>query len=272
MNSVCNSFRANVLSAFAFVGIALAPCMANASPITIAFSGHIVGASGPPSPLADNIDGTGVFGTAGADLTGLAYTAAITYDPAFAPLDLIPGNPVVGDYRLDTPATNASFLQIAVTINGHTETVPGLSNYQHAIISDSPGQNTFTFATSNFAHIGSAFDTSFVEFDLLGKPGQTVVTSDALPISPDIANLSVAPNQTFGSLQITRGISAPGGNIFSAQTGFIRLGFDGATSWGPESTSSTAVPEPATLSLLLVGGLSAVRRLRRRRLADVPRH
>jgi hypothetical protein len=180
--------RMSTAAAICFIPLAIS-APARAATVTVQLNGHVVSAS--PS----NIDITGVFGAPNTDLTGAAYSATITYNTAAAPPDSN-SNPNFGLYERDYPiASGQSFLSIAVTINGHTETVAGLTNYQRAQI-DSFSPNSLYFATSNGDHnnsVGSSFDTSFADFDLTGKAGQQLITGDALPTTVNLNGCLSAP-------------------------------------------------------------------------------
>jgi hypothetical protein len=233
---------------------------ADATPIVIQLSGHVLpNNSGLPN---SDVDVTGVFGTPSANLTGVAYSAIITYDPSSAPADSN-ATPNFGQYERDYYSGGPSFLSISVTINGHTVTVDGLSNYQEAQV-DPLSPNSINFYTSNHGHdpsAGAPFDESYADFFLTGKSGQQLITSDALPTSVNLPALFVGPSQKIGDLQISRGTYEPGTNSYSAETGFLYLGLDSITSWGP-SAQTPSVPEPGTFALLGLGlaGLAASRR------------
>ena len=206
---------------------------ARATLVEVQLTGHVLNIQG--------LDVTGVFGPPNTSLVGDAYAATITYDTASAPADLYPANPNYGYYQRTAQGGGPSFLSISVTINGHTETVNGLTNYQQATVDPTSATSVY-FATSNHGPVtpgSTSFDESFADFTLGGNGVQGIVSSDALPTSVDASKVYVPPGSKVGDLLIQRGVSG----TLTAYTQYLYLGLDNVGSWSP-------VPEPTTGSLL----------------------
>ncbi len=240
---------------------------AGASTITIQLTGHVLPFI--PGNALMGLDTTGVFGTPDSRLNGDAYTATIVYDPDAAPADAYPSDPTYGVYEREYYSGGPSFLNISVTINGHTETVTGLTNFQEAIISDSSTGNSASFFDSNHGHdssTGAAFDESYADFLFNSIQGQSLLSSDALPTSVNLAAVPVGPDTKIGDLSILRGVygtGPDGGNTITAEADSLYLGLDSITSWS-ETPNTSAVPEPATLPLVGIGVAGLVMKLRRK--------
>ena len=207
------------------------------------------------------LDVTGVFGPAGGRINGDAYSALIRYDTALAPPDSST-SPAVGRYDHEYYQDgNWSFLSISVTINGHTETVDGATNYQLALV-DPPGSPLY-FAVSNHTHdssVGTPYDESFIDFTFNALPGATVVGSTALPTTANVAGISNRVGKV-GDLDLARGVYGTPNTVTAQLLAYLDL--DAVASWAPASP----VPEPAGRSLWLAGAAALAAWCTRRRFS-----
>jgi hypothetical protein len=245
-----------------FVGLALLALLGFGVPIhadvvTVQLHGHILPFD-PGNPTV-GLDITGVFGAPNTYLNGDAYSATIVYDTGLAPATLYPGNPAYAQYERDYGASSPPFLNISVTINGHTETVTGDTNYERVDVGYST-QDSLLFATSNHGHVlapGAPFDESYADFFFYSLSGQHLVPSDALPTSVNLAALLPPGAGKIGDLLIVRGVYGSPTNTYTAQTNYLYLGLDAIDSW-------SAVPEPTTVTTLAAAivGLVCIRHRR----------
>jgi hypothetical protein len=199
------------------IALILSPLGARATVVTGTFSGGFY----------DGTDTTGVFETAGSDLTGAAVTGTFSYNTSL----LTPS--IVGTTNTATGSPGA--LTVTMTINGNTYifTDPSSSSvYVDTSVSEITLQNTNT--------VGSTYETFYL--DASSFPGFITTTDLAAQDFSELSPLSA--------------------------TGSFLIGDPGAVANGDFTltsiTASPPVPEPASMTLLLVGlGGIAVRRKRR---------
>jgi hypothetical protein len=214
---------------------------ADASVVTYTLSGYMAGGQ----------DALGLFGVAGASLTGQAFTAVLTRDDALArPQDIhqFPTSSYVTGDAAFSPVSGA------LTINGHTELFAGVGGEQDQ--SDDGFSESFQItAQGPDRSLGvGGYDNGF---DDLAGPDYHTLTDLSLADSPGL--------RFFGSFAIF-GVG-PGGEADVETDGSFTptaLRLDGVAGPGLEPAG---VPEPTGWALMILGlgGLGA--RLRRRRVA-----
>ncbi len=246
------------------------PAMADV--VQINLTGHVLDyISGNP---AMGVDTYGTFGAPGGRINGDAYTAAVVYDTALAPADAAPSNPNYGSYSRDcdpctTSANGPPFLSIAVTINGHTETITGADHLETALVSSSGSQDTISFEAANHTSVsgtGIPFDESYADFTFNSMFGQLLTNSDALPASVNLgALLNPGSDTKIGDLSLLRGVYG-NPNTESASV-FAYLGLDSVTRWSSPAVVPI-VPADWLLGSALMSLVGISRRKRRQYLPD----
>lgn len=206
----------------------------HAAPVTFRFSGSIFGVADP-----DN-----VFGT----VPGDTYTAFVTYDP-----DLLPGVPVLDSTRYTMVAGGTSISLSFSSSSGDSFSSDNSFPIQISV------KNTPDWLVTMVA--GDGRDSLSIEawFDavtrfrlvMLESPGSNPLSSNDLPTA------------TFGGGPGTWNVSELDiDRMFGNISGSVSSPFEQVTD---------GVPEPATLSLCLVGAAMALARNRSKRNGKRPR-
>jgi hypothetical protein len=198
------------------LGLLLTPLAAHAVLVTGDFAGT----------LASGTDTSGVFETAGSDLTGQDIFGTFTYDTSLL------GAPVGETY----PGTGLGAITGTVTINGVTHTF--IDQYSSSLYLDTTASE---ITVQNAQTQPGIAETFYLD------------ASD--PFSPFVTTTD--PTQ--------QNFVAPTSDIFFGSTGSFSISDTDATASGAFSLTSLSVsevPEPATLTLMFGGlaGLFAVRK------------
>ena len=201
--------------------------------------------------VSDGYDQTGVFGAAGASLTGDSYVAKYTFDttkgvdyndlPAFE--ELYGGSA----YGTSSPVS------ATIIINGHTQLIEG--NYLGQALTEPHyyyPYNVVEHASINYNYgVGNIFTYNYINNYLSNIPQPTVTSTVPLTNSDEVS----------GSLQIdTYNYNT------NTQSEYAYASFDGAG-----TVQIGGVPEPATWAVMLLGfgGVGASIRNQRRKQAAV---
>jgi len=224
-----NSKFAAAVSAFALLA---GPSAASAATVTITYAGTV----------SSGYDGTGVFGSAGGDLTGDSYTATYVFNTSLGntalstPTELIL-NGGAGAFGIPTPLVNAS-----LTINGVTVSVPG-------------GDQDLIWVLGGSG--GSGYDVLARQYGVPNNGNTTVANELANDLS---TGPSVIPFSFAGpvSYTVNAADSVFGDFVIGASAGNGYFG-DAYGDLSPASLTvssgavAAAAPEPSTWAMMLVG-------------------
>jgi PEP-CTERM motif len=224
-----------------------------ATPIDLTIAGHVTNNT-------YNYDYTGVFGSIGS-LSGDAFNLTLTYDPALAGPDLSP--PANSGYY---EQFNTSWINISITINGHTESVgTGVSFDQMAVDLGGVNPDSLLVETAYPAAPPGDFNGSYFELQLYSLVGQHFFSNDSVPTYIDPSLIQTGGSRV-GDIQIERGVYG-NPNVTTGEADAY-LGIDsiiGGSLVTPPVTGN--VPEPITLSIFGAGlvGAAAMRRRKAKR-------
>lgn len=227
------------------LAVALAAAPASAAIMKATYVGHVY----------DGIDYAGVFGQAGADLAGSAFEFSVTYDTAAGIIGSVntPGITALNLYTTATAPAVSSTYRIGAT----TVSPAGLNGYYPfaAQVAHFDAGLGYTASICNYsgASDNSAFAACFS-------------TNDAIP--DDLVTPFTATTSTFPSFVQGRFIGGGG----PANT-YVLYGTPESvvvTKLGDSVAVDTAVPEPETWALMILGFGAAGAGLRRRRREAAP--
>jgi len=194
---------------------------AQAATLTAEFSGAITA----------GIDKGGAFGAAGADLTGAAFSAVVTFDSAvgaFLPLD--GGYGLYGGFATGTPSSGVASLTIAgASVN-------------------------FATSSSYIASIFHSYHPLFAIYLIGGANSLSMQVYDSPFIGPLNGNFSLTCGDCYGSVNLK------GAGILFAITEVSYSVSDPSALPGPEAY----VPEPSTWAMMILGFGATGASLRRR--------
>jgi PEP-CTERM motif len=192
----------------------------------------------------DGYDQTGVFGPAGADLTGDSYVAHYVFDTTLGYTQSGPdyvGGPIrnyaIGGsyYGNASPGVSAS-----VTINGHSADI-GTPNYSAEIYGDDFQQAAYATRVTDY---GTLITSNQVWSNMLGYPWPYIPSSITGPFTYNAAGNLSGDGQFYFTTQ-----EMPSGHEDVYAYGSVSLT---RLTIGPvESVGS--VPEPSTWAMMLLG-------------------
>jgi len=144
--------------------------------------------------ISSGYDSSGVFGTAGADLTGLSYTQAITVDPAQYAIQVSTGTGQSGSDTLPISGTATD----TVTVNGVTQ------SYIFDLTQTNFGQSILT---NYLTQASIAYDQAYQYQRGATANGQYIWASGDLSSNINAFNLSLSYTQSW-SYSVQTGDSA----------------------------------------------------------------
>jgi hypothetical protein len=220
---------------------------ASATILDVTIAGHV-------TINTNNVDNTGVFGSIGS-LSGDPFSLTLSYDPALAGPDLsLPAN--LGFYQ-----TTPSFMDISITINGHTESVGTSASFDSMEVGlGGTAADSFLVENAYPAAPPGQVAGSYIDLELYSLLGTHFFSNDSVPTYIDPSLIQTGGSRV-GVFQIFRYM--PGNPNVTTADAFAFLGIDSVTG-GSLVTPPNGTPEPASM-MLLVAGLAALGVARRRR-------
>lgn len=221
-----------VWAALCAAGAVLAAGAAQAATITLTFNGTVSG----------GIDDLGVFGAAGADLTGSAFQATFQFgDPSSS----IGKHVASGGATLGLPDPG---LGGSITIGGVTLTLPAFTDLE-------------TFQGSDVSFVGSqTVGIGIADVEEFGPAGSVVFNLREFAPSLVGSTLTISGTDTPNTLAAQGSLFLDGMSqnlAFSIASGTV----------SPITGVANAIPEPSTWTLIVAGFGGAGAMLRRRRAA-----
>ena len=204
---------------------------AQAAVVTLTYSGTV----------KSGTDGAGLFGTAGANLSGLAFSSVFVFDDS---AEIIQRNDLHYNYGGTYVGTPSPLISVGLTIDGASYTPLMIGDFSQGYLA----QRALGILTNNYYQLlqttSGSFDGDHVSFNCYDKPKVSLgaLTCDS---RDDGLFLLGANSATIGVFAITSATMSP-----------------------PVDVGVSYVPEPATWAMMIAGfGLVGGALRRRRELA-----
>jgi hypothetical protein len=188
--------------------------------------------------------GEQVFGLDGPGLLGQPFRIDFSYDPDLAPADSDPAGER-GEYASSAPGQD--WLQLSITVNGHTELLTG--DFRRAFVLDSPPsdpipEDLFQLSTEFFFQSpdGNVHQREFLDF-ILFVPAETLASAD---LPADFASDQILRVLNSAAFRINDFELDPDTHeVLSSR--YVSFNLD------IQEISASPVPEPGTGALLALG-------------------